>query len=160
MLRLDTLRFTALTIALALAAGCGDDGGGPDASCELGTEGCACNMGTCGSGLACDEGMCVRVESSGISIDDANARSCELIVIESELEVINVQFGSGVEGTFVREAPRTAITFHRSDDSAFGSDAVSVQTTSDPGGSLSIRRPRCFDRDGAELSGDPLSLSQ
>ncbi len=151
-------RLISLSFLLMVAAGaCGDDDS-TDGMCTPGERDCACIEGvTCNGSLVCSDGLCVDVDTSGLNVSDPAARSCEVIVVEDNIEVVNVTFGEGVEGTFIREAPRVAVTFHKTDDSSFGSGTASVLTTG--AGSLDLRRATCFDTNGAALGGDPLSLA-
>lgn len=155
-------RASFLTAALvaALTMGCGGGNNPDDAGvCDPGTIGCACIEGSICSGEAmCSEGLCVGVDASGLTIQDPAARSCEVVLFETGTEVLAVTFADGVQGTFVREAPRTAVTFHRTSDAAFDASSVTVQEASGAGGSVELRRARCFDREGAPLTGDALRL--
>jgi hypothetical protein len=153
------LRITPFAALLALAlAACDGPAPPPDAGCTPGNAGCACLEGElCNGGLACDTGICRSVDRRTIDVVDESARSCELVLVEDGTEVLGIEAGENVVGTSIHEAPRTAITFYRSDDTAFAPGAITVLTT-DGLGRLTPRRARCFDRDGAELTGDPLRI--
>lgn len=157
---LHSLRFIPRFAALfaLLLAGCDGPAPGPDGGCTAGNAGCACLGGEpCNGSLVCDTGICRDVERRTIDVVDPSARSCELVLIEDGTEVLGIELGEGVVGTSVHEAPRTAITFIRSDDTPFASGAVTVLSTEGLG-RLTPRRARCFDRDGAAISGDPLRI--
>lgn len=132
------------------------DGGG---MCVEGTAGCACIDGTmCMAELVCETGLCRGVDSIEIDVTDANARSCEVVVVEEQTEVLGVDFSAGNRGTHVHESPRTAVTFTRETDTAFPAGSVLVRRSESPGASLTLRLARCFDRDGNVLGGEPLRL--
>lgn len=154
---LSALRTTACAALLAIAAlGC--DEPPPDDGCPPGTAGCACLEGNlCTGSLACDTGICRDVDRREVEVTDPSARSCELVLVEDGTEVLDVRFGEGVEGTSIHEAPRTAIAFYREGDAAFRSGAVTV-TNTEGTGRLTLTRARCFDRDGAELAGEPVRV--
>jgi hypothetical protein len=152
------LRIAPLTLLALALAGCGGPAPEPDGGCAAGTAGCACLEGDlCNGSLLCDTGICRDVDRRTVEIADANARSCEVVLVEDGTEVLGVEFAEGVVGTSVHEAPRTAVTFYRQDDTPFAAGAVTVLTSEGMGG-LTLSRARCFDRDGAALSGDPLRV--
>jgi hypothetical protein len=161
--RLRPLLSTAATIAIltaiAAATGCDGPAATPDAGCSPGNAGCACIEGNlCQGGLTCDMGLCRGVVGIELIVDDAAARACEVVVVEEGTEVLGVDFSPGTTGTSIHEAPRTAITFHRDDDTAFAAGAITVRRTDGTAPSLSLRHARCFDRDGNALGGDPLRI--
>lgn len=149
-----------LVVVLSLSSAC--DGGpvSPDGgACTPGAADCAClPTGDCHAGLTCDDGLCRRQEGVSLVVTDPAARSCEAIVVEDATEIFGVDFGDAVSGTHVREAPRTAVAFHRTTDVEFETGAATVRHAS--GGTLRLRRARCFDRDGRPLDGEPLRLEE
>jgi hypothetical protein len=121
-----------------------------------GTEGCACRGGDqCDDGLFCDEGMCRPQGEITIVVGDPSARSCEALVEERAGEVFDAEF-TGALGAFVHEAPRASITFASTSDSAFAENAVRLRHSE--GADLVLARGQCFDRDGAPIAGNNLSL--
>lgn len=153
-----TVPFLLLSCAAATACDAPlvePDGG----ACTAGREGCACIEGSlCQGGLVCEMGLCRGVDEIEVEVTDANARSCELVLVETETEVLGIDFSTGTIGTHVHESPRTAVTFTRNEDTPFGARSVIVRRTEGVGGSLAVRRARCFDRDGNALAGEPLRL--
>ncbi len=149
----------SILLTAALAAGCAGAPSTPDGgACTAGTAGCACLPDDrCTGGLVCDTGLCRDADRRELVVRDGRARSCEVVLVENGTEVVGVDFGAGVRGTFIREAPRTAVTFLRDADAAFGAGAVTVRST-DALGTVGLRRGRCFDRDGAELGADALGM--
>lgn len=151
-------RLLSFAFLFALAACDGAPPEEPDAGrCTPGSAGCACLAESrCEGSLVCDMGLCRAASTRELVVRDARARSCEVVLVEGGTEVLGVEFGSGVRGTFIREAPRTALTFFRESDAAFATGAVRVLNT-EALGSINLRRARCFDRDGVEL-GEVLGL--
>ncbi|MDH5490434.1 MAG: hypothetical protein OEY14_00525 [Myxococcales bacterium] len=146
---------------LCIAIGCGGDPAPTvDAgACELGAAGCACLEGAaCAGDLLCNEGLCQASDRAALIVDDPEARSCEGVLLEDQTEVISAVFAAGVRGTLIRESPRSAITFHQTLDAPFEAGFASVRYTPGPGAALTLRRARCFDRQGDLLPGAPLRL--
>lgn len=148
-----------LAAVLLLAACDGPDHAADAGGCAPGAADCAClPTGDCHAGLTCDDGLCRGQEGVSLVVTDPAARSCEAIVVEDATRIFGVDFGDGVSGTHVREAPRTAVAFHRTTDGAFAAGAATVRRAT--GGTLSLRRARCFDREGRPLEGEPLRLEE
>ena len=150
-----------LTLSTAVwVAACGGGDAPSDAGASTpGASQSACTVaGDCSEGLTCDDGLCRAQHQARLSVADPLARSCEVIVLEEGTEVFGAEMGDGVRGTHVREAPRTAIAFYRDADAPFPSTPVLVNHSG--GGSLGLRRARCFDREGHPLTGDALRLEQ
>lgn len=153
---------TTCFLALLASAALGCDGPAPSdpdgGSCTPGSAGCACREGElCDGDLVCDTGLCRGVDRHEIEIVDADARSCEVVLVANGIEIVGVEFSDGVVGTSISEPPRTALTFFRQDDSSFGRGAVTALTSRGMG-RITARRARCFDRHGAELSGAALRV--
>jgi hypothetical protein len=146
----------------AVALGCGGKKKDRDAGlCDPGTDGCACIEGSmCLGDLMCSDGLCAGFDAVGLTVSDQAARSCEVVLFEQSTEVLGVDFADGVQGTSVREAPRTAVTFHRMVDEAFAAGSVTVREATGAGGTVELRRVRCFDREGNALTGEPLRLDR
>ncbi len=148
-------------LALFAVAGCGDDDADtPDAgSCAPGSAGCACLEGSmCAMGLMCDTGLCRAVDVITLDVGDANARSCEVVIVEDRTRLLAVDFAAGTRGTFVREAPRTAVTFTRETDTPFDDRAITIRRSEGTGASLTLQRGRCFDKNGNEIAGMTLRV--
>ena len=149
-----------LCLFAALISACGDTAPPPDAGvCAPGGAGCACLAGgLCGAGLVCDTGLCRAVSTSGLTVTNAAARSCEVVLVEAGTEVLGVDFADGTLGTQVHESPRTAVTFTRQTDTPFAAGAVTVRRTDGMGAAVTLSHARCFDREGNALPGDSLRL--
>lgn len=162
-----TTNSRSLLVCFFAFVACGDDDAPPprrDAgpmACTPGREGCACLEGAmCMGDLMCDNGMCRGQTRSGLTVTDPMARSCELLLVELGGEVLGVDYGTGVRGTHLREAPRNALAFHRTTDSAF--EATSVMVRMATGGAPLTPRleaVRCFDARGNPVAGDPVTLA-
>ena len=162
MMRRMSKRLAVSMLVLAGGlAGCDSPPATPDGGgmCAPGTAGCACIDGTmCQGGLVCELGLCAGVDTIEIDVTDANARACEVVLVEEATEVLGVDFSAGSLGTHVHESPRTAVTFSRETDTAFAAGSVLVRRTEGASAALRLTRGRCFDRDGNVLAGEPLRL--
>ena len=132
MKRLLVLSLLFSTIGLSACSGCSEDNNtsnnqnnaqdmSPDSTeCTAGEVGCACTASsTCEDGAMCVDGMCVGAASSGLSIDNNSARSCEVLLVEKGARVLGVNFADGVKGAWRRQAPNVALAFARDGDVAF-----------------------------------------
>ena len=150
----------ALAVVTASTTGCGDDEG----ACKAGEAGCACVTdadagAACADGLACIEGTCKGESEAGLVVGDKRARACDVLVLEEGARVADVVFGDGVLGTFVREAPRVAVSFIANTDAAISGSAIRVRVNGDISG-LSVQEVECAGADGATLSGAKVSLKE
>ena len=71
--------------------------------------------------------------------------------------VATVAFKAGVVGTFVREAPRTAVTFVAPGDATIPTNGVEV-ALSGPTSGVTVSKVSCVDAAGQKLSGVTVSL--
>lgn len=150
----------ALGLALAFSGGC-DDGETkePAVECVKGTSDCACRAEAprCDEGLMCEQDKCVGFSETGGSVSDELARSCELLLVDTEgSSVLAVTFGDNVQGTFVRQPPNTAVTFISKNDAPFAGDAFKLQSSG--AGAPELKDAKCADAQGAPLEGSPVSL--
>lgn len=148
----------ALIGALTACGGGSDDGG----ECASGGLACACSPAqACDEGLTCIDQQCQRPSELGLIVSDAAARSCELIVRESDTRVVGATFGPSVTGVHLRQGHHTAVSFFANDDAAISSGAISLQVVAPSAGSaaagIDVVSARCFDRDGRELEGATVS---
>ena len=103
----------ALAVSLTLSACGGCDGGENNANdtnntnntnnaqCTVGEAGCACTSeGACTDGSVCTDGQCVGASASGLVVDAAEARSCEILLEEGSGELLDVTWGEGLEGAW------------------------------------------------------------
>lgn len=156
-----------LPLALGACGGCGNDNNQTTTNnttadmdaCVEGAAGCACTMdGTCDGDAMCVNNMCQGAQSSGLSITSDTARSCEIMLTESENgRVLGATYADGVKGSFRRKAPNVALALTRSDDTAFPASSVSIQFAE--GGTLpTVGNVRCFDALGKEVDGASATL--
>lgn len=148
-------RRLVLAATLALLAACGASSS--PAACVDGQAGCACRVDdTCDDGLACDVAAhtCEATHAVSLPAIDPAARACEVLLADDGARVVRARFDASVRGETVRQAPRTAVTFHAMGDARIGRDAVRIELTG-PGG-MAVVRGRCFDRDGRPLPGGGL----
>ena len=125
----------------------------PPAACTAGTQACAClEGGSCSEGLVCAaDRKCAPAVSAGVQISDAAARGCEFLLTEAPgAEVVMVEFKNGARGTWIREAPRVAITVVAGGDTALA-DAVQLGVTGSIA-NLSLSKASCVDQTGQRLA--------
>lgn len=106
--------------------------------------------GSCDEGLVCSDLLCAPGSVTGVSFP-AGARACEVLVEEMAGALGDVRFATGIDGTFVREAPQVAITVMQQVDEDFPAGAVEVVATADA--SLEVRSSSCVDTAGAPMPG-------
>ncbi|MBL8952705.1 MAG: hypothetical protein JNK82_18135 [Myxococcaceae bacterium] len=125
-------------------------------SCSAGQPTCACRDGSqCDDGAVCGaDNVCVAPTLSGISVSDPKARGCEVLLTEAAgTSIAFGKFQSGVVGTSVHEAPRTALAFVAPNDQALPSDGVQVALTKGTAAGLTVAQATCVDAAGARLDG-------
>ncbi len=136
----------------------------PDAGpavCVVASANCPCDDTRCDTGLVCQEGTCRAVATTGLKIASPLARSCEVLVQETNGKLADVAFSGAVTGRVVREGDRAALAFHANSDAAIGGDAVEVAFTGaveTADQALQLVSARCFDQSGAALPGSGLSF--
>jgi hypothetical protein len=147
------------------AGGMGGAGGSPTPDmgvepCTPGMEGCPCGPAApCTGGRTCENGQCIDdLPMRGLTISDANARSCELYLIESgESRVANVRFADGVRGRFIRQAPAVAVAFVRQGDQPFAVGSVALEI-SGPANGVALRSATCANAAGATIENVTVTL--
>ncbi len=154
--------FLGMSITLSSCSGCDDSSSGSD--CEPGTAGCECRDGdagpACDEGLTCVEGVCQGENTIGVSISDPNVRSCEVLVEEAGAVVVGLTTDGTIKGTFIRQAPKVAITFISLTDEPIGEDALQIRTTGDDSATITVKSSSCADSAGQPIDGATVSLSE
>jgi hypothetical protein len=151
------MSFRILAIVLGLSLGALACSGPP--ACPAGTANCPCRSGAaCDTGLTCGaDGKCAGGSTSGVTVTDANARGCELLLNEpAGTAVVGVTFNNGLKGTWVRESPKVAVTFVAGADKAIGDGSVVLALTG--GTSVSVTKASCVDVHGARVNGTPVVI--
>ncbi|MDD9942450.1 MAG: hypothetical protein OXU20_15535 [Myxococcales bacterium] len=93
-----------------------------------------------------------------VSIDD-RARACDLLLVEGDSPVADVHFGEGVQGTYVREAPRVAISLIAMEDTALPAAPVDIRFASGAG-DVSLSDVRCADASGDVIDDPKVTLGR
>lgn len=138
------------TLILLTAVGCGGGGGSSNGGTpDAGTGGAGGDGGGGGTGGT--------VAVAGLTVSDPNARGCELLLTEGTAEVESVTFDSTVKGTFIREAPRVAISFVAAADAPIAGGAVKVAAAGDSA-QLQVKTVHCFDGKAAPLADVSVTL--
>lgn len=127
--------------------------------CPAGANTCACKAGSvCDTGLVCTANVCSPGTVGGLSVGDAAARGCEVLLTEQAGTTVGqVEFQAGVVGTWVREAPRVAITFVAPRDAALPAGGVTLGL-SGPASGLVLSKASCVDAAGKKLPASSVSV--
>lgn len=88
----------------------------------------------------------------GVTVSDAKARACEVVLTEGTRDVTGVTFGDGVKGQWSRWAPRVAIAFTATTDAPLGTAATLKLRVRAPEASFPAQAVTCYDRAGAKLA--------
>ena len=152
--------------ALALVAGfscafaaCGGGGGNNNTpACAAGAKGCACKAGNaCDDGLICSSNVCGEGTASGVVVSSTNARGCDVLLEEKGVRVEKVAFDGSVKGTFIRQAPRVALSFVSASDAPIGAGAIKL-TLSGPSSQVAVAKVTCVDTKAAPIAGATVKL--
>jgi hypothetical protein len=149
-----TTILVSLTLAALALSGCAC---GP-AQCTAGAATCACKPdSTCDANLVCGPAnTCVPPVTAGIAVDDASARGCEVLLAEAGgTTVASVTFKGGVQGTWIRQAPKVAVSFVAGGDSALGGN-VELGLVGGGASGVTVTKASCVDRLGARLTTTPV----
>lgn len=158
---------TQLTRALLLIGltaalfACGDDDDASSNMCVAGNAGCPClEDDTCKGELACMAGTCQGTFDVGITVSDKNARGCDVLVTEQGSRVADATFGETVKGTFVREAPKVALSFISTSDAPIDGKGIQLQLVGADSDGLQVESVECADRTGKPLKGVTVALKR
>lgn len=142
----------SLSLAFALAGcACGN--------CTPGSKDCACKASNvCDEGLTCTANKCVGGATAGFVVSDPKARGCELVLTEAAgTSVSKVSFKNGVKGSFVKEAPRTAVAFVTETDTTIPTGGVEVALSGDAQG-VTVSAVSCVDSAGVKLADTKITI--
>lgn len=120
--------------------------------CAPGASGCPCKAAdACDPGLLCGAGTCSPGTLVTLQPGDPAVRGCEVLLTEQPGTTVgSVVFGGGVVGTFVREAPRVALSFVAPGDAALPAAGVQVGITG-PTAGLTVTKSSCVDGNAQKL---------
>lgn len=128
--------------------------------CTPGSKDCTCKEASvCDDGLTCGEGnKCLAPMTVGVQVNDPNARGCEVLLTESAGSTItDVSFTKGVQGAFVREAPRVAFSFVAPADARLPADGLGVAVAG-PSSGITVSKVTCVDSGGARLPNASITI--
>ncbi|MBM4778180.1 MAG: hypothetical protein GQE15_10815 [Archangiaceae bacterium] len=128
--------------------------------CTPGAKDCACKEASvCNDGLVCGSmNTCVSATTVGVQVSDANARGCEVLLAEAAgSTVTDVSFAKGVQGAYVREAPKVAFSFVAPADARLPSEGVSVSIAGAATG-VTVAKATCVDSAGQKLAGATVTI--
>jgi hypothetical protein len=146
-----TLLATLLAAALLSSVGCGEDPAPkstsvPDAA---GTD----EDTTTGDSDAIDPGV-----KSGLTLSDPNVRGCEILLTEGTAKIESVSFDGTVVGTFIREAPKVAVSFVAAKDAPMGPSAIQLTVKGDAT-QVQVKKVSCVDAKAATLASVTATLN-
>ena len=124
--------------------------------CQPGTEGCSCDNGSCNEGLECKDGVCVAKSGShGLSIDNAEARACDVLFDAGTSGAASAAFDSSVIGRFRLKGDKLAVSFTSKTDSPLQGKVLRL--LDEAGGDVDAAKlggmsVTCYDRKGGALS--------
>lgn len=149
------MKKTALLLLLSIvvsACTCGNP-------CTPGAKDCTCKEASvCDDGLVCGDNKCTSPTTAGVQVSDANARGCEVLLTESAGNTItDVTFSNGVQGAFVREAPRVAFSFVAPTDGRLPSGGVGVSIAGAATG-ITVSKVSCVDSAGQKLANATITI--
>ena len=128
------------------------------ASCtpeRAGQAGCPCNAGACVGTAVCLHGTCRDDTFAGVVVDNAAARSCDVVLrAEGQSRIRSVRFDSAVRGREVQRGNEVALAFITRADVAFSGRVANVDVFPAPvggGSGLSVVRSSCADGQGAAV---------
>ena len=154
------MTWCTMVAAAAIAMGgcsCSEEEESPAAACTPGSQGCECRAGSeCDGDLACEQGLCSGGATATLTISNPAVRGCEVLVVDNGSRVERASFGEGVVGSFVREAPKLALSFVSAGDSPVPSGAVTLAIHGATGGEgssaqVEVRRANCVGADGQPI---------
>lgn len=153
-----TIRWALLALLSSAALGCDDTSENPE--CTPGKASCECtDDGGCDDGLTCEAGVCQAWATTTLTVGDKAARACDVLLEEKGGATIKqVRFDDSVKGTFVREAPRTAVSFVATSDAPIGGGVVIVEMLGGDGSGVTVVKSECAGADGAPISGVSVEL--
>jgi len=147
---------SVVSLAALIVSGCTCN----PTNCTAGAAMCACKPdNVCDTGLVCGADMkCGAGSVAGFAVSDPAARGCELVLTEAGTTAISkVTFKEGVVGTFIREAPRTAVSFVADKDATIPTGAVEVALSGD-GSGVTVSSVSCVNAAGEKLAGATVSI--
>ena len=108
--------------------------------------------GTTGGTDATDPGV-----KSGLTLSDPNVRGCEILLSEGTARIDTVTFDGTVVGTFIREAPKVAISFVAAKDAPMANGAIQVTVKGDAK-QVTVKKVSCVDVKAAAVAGVTASI--
>jgi hypothetical protein len=96
--------------------------------------------------------------TAGGAVSDANARACDILLLEGKSRVDKIVFGADVKGTFIREAPRVAVSMVVTKDTGFPADALKVQVVGAAASDLQVKQVKCVNSKAEALQGVTVTL--
>ena len=94
---------------------------------------------------------------NGITIGDPNARGCEILLTEGTARIESVTFDATVVGTFIREAPKVAISVVAAKDAPLAAGAIQLVVKGDVA-QIKVKKVSCVDGKAATLTSTAISL--
>lgn len=154
----------ALVLSLIVLVACSDDGensatspnNNGSTSTNAGTANNTATTGTNNGGTN-NGGTNNATSTAGLSVADAQARSCEVMLNDPGKRIAQIAFAEGVEGRSMRRGDNIAVVFFTKSDSAMPGGAVTLDVQ-DASGDVLIAQERCFDALGALIAQPGIAL--
>jgi hypothetical protein len=108
--------------------------------------------------LGCSGGQASSAPDGGqasgvVSVVSAELRACDFLFKVSPVEVHQIAFDPATKGAHFRRGDKLAVSVISNDDVPFPPNFVRIDLES--GGSISLTKASCFDRNGRAYAGDP-----
>ena len=94
----------------------------------------------------------------GLTLSDPNVRGCEILLSEGTAKIDSVTFDGTVVGTFIREAPKVAISFVAAKDAPMANGAIQVKINGDAK-QVTVKKVSCVDVKAAAMAGVAATLN-
>ena len=97
-------------------------------------------------------------QAFGVTVADARARACEVVLTEGKREVSAISFAAGVKGQWSRWAPRVAFAFTATADKPLGGVATLTLRIKGTEAQFPSQEVTCYDRSGAKLDNSKVAI--
>ena len=151
-------RWTSILWAVVGLAACGGDDSSSD-TCKPGAAGCEClKDNVCDDNLTCTDGKCAGTFDVGVAVSDPAARACDVLLSETTAQVSSVGFDESVKGSYVRQAPKVAVSFVSAKDAPISGSGISLKLVGSGTDGIEVVSTKCADAQGKALDDVTVAL--